>query len=263
MPNKFQSMHFPQATREIISSMAVPPFTCPRKSTAAGNSTSKLKSSYCLFGLCLIENSAFFTTWTIFFCRFAGLVGLWHVVWCLPFVAIAELQFGRSRCAEISRTASVVVAFQCPDLLTPDGPGVLPLRCPMPTGMKWLMLILMWVAIDVGVHVALEVSCCLGVDNGQCSYASATVVEMVLTPRKYSIVAGLGAVALGSEDEVHLELEPACVSGAEPVLPTFDVFLCVAFCEGPPVWCNEVRMPMDDVACCPGQGIMVLFSTGF
>ncbi|GMH22099.1 hypothetical protein Nepgr_023942 [Nepenthes gracilis] len=37
--------------------------------------------------------------------------------------------------------------------------GVLHRRVLMPTGMIWLMLILMWVATDAGVHVALDVSC--------------------------------------------------------------------------------------------------------
>ncbi|GMH20931.1 hypothetical protein Nepgr_022773 [Nepenthes gracilis] len=45
MPNKFHSRQCLQATREIISSQAVPPVTYPRKSTAAGNSISKLKIS--------------------------------------------------------------------------------------------------------------------------------------------------------------------------------------------------------------------------
>ncbi|GMH13982.1 hypothetical protein Nepgr_015823 [Nepenthes gracilis] len=45
MQNKFHSRHFLQATQEIISSKAIPPITCPRKSTAAGNSNSTLKIS--------------------------------------------------------------------------------------------------------------------------------------------------------------------------------------------------------------------------
>ncbi|GMH15538.1 hypothetical protein Nepgr_017379 [Nepenthes gracilis] len=39
--------------------------------------------------------------------------------------------------------------------------AVLHCRVMMPTGMIWLMLILMWVVTDAGVHVALDVSCCL------------------------------------------------------------------------------------------------------
>ncbi|GMH22113.1 hypothetical protein Nepgr_023956 [Nepenthes gracilis] len=39
--------------------------------------------------------------------------------------------------------------------------AVLHCRVLMPTGMIWLMLILMWVATDAGVQVALDVSCCL------------------------------------------------------------------------------------------------------